>query len=62
MDWIKFTIWLGLTFILYGLIASGLTVASTFVNIISVIGIIIWIIISVKTKCFQNRFKNEKNY
>ena len=62
MDWIKFLIWAGITFILYGLIAAGLTAASTFANVVSITGLVMWVYISFKTNCLQKKIrKNEKD-
>lgn len=57
-----FALWFIVTMAVYTLVAAGLTLANTFVNIVCFIIGIMYIGISFKTNCFQKLFnKNEKD-
>lgn len=56
-----FTVWLIVTMAIYTIVAAGLTLASTFVNIVCFIIGIMYVGITFKTNCFQKLFKNEKD-
>ena len=57
-----FTVWLIVSIAVYTIVAAGLTLANTFVNIVCFIIGVMYIGITFKTNCFQKIFnKNEKD-
>ena len=65
MNWKKFilvALWIIVTFLVTSICCTGLNAASTSAAILGLIGIVLWIVVSVETKFFTTwPFKNNKN-